>query len=143
MVRLGDRMEDDGMKDLGKQLRDIADIGIVNYRQNDFIRQAADIIDPPDPGFRVSVSTAAETLIEECAEVIHAASKVLRSSSRDNPTPVSRIEAKYRINIELGDLLCAVQMLDELGVIDWRLVLDDRAAKMRRWKQRVEEAAHD
>ena len=66
---------------------------------------------------------------EECAEVVQAISKVFRfgfTGVYDGRTNKDRLEE------EIGDLLCMLQMMDEQELIDWTRV--SVASQMKREK---------
>jgi NTP pyrophosphatase (non-canonical NTP hydrolase) len=66
---------------------------------------------------------------EECAEVVQAISKVFRfgfAGIYDGRTNKDRLEE------EIGDLMCMLQMMDEQELIDWTRV--SVAAQMKREK---------
>jgi NTP pyrophosphatase (non-canonical NTP hydrolase) len=66
---------------------------------------------------------------EECAEVVQAISKVFRfgfDGMYDGRTNKDRLEE------EIGDLLCMLQMMDDHDLIDWTRV--SVAARMKREK---------
>ena len=92
----------------------------------------------PEPEFKVDAVVCMLSAMEESAEITQAASKVIRSITPGNPTPVSRLDAKYRLNIEIGDLLCVLLMAEKLGLIDRRLIIGNCAGKMKRWAERLQ-----
>lgn len=56
---------------------------------------------------------------EECAEVIQAISKIFRfgfAGEYDGETNKARLET------EVGDLMCMLQMMADRGMIDWGIV---------------------
>ena len=70
---------------------------------------------------------------EECAEVTQAISKVFRfgidglHNGRTN---------KQRLEEEVGDLICMLQMMEERGLIDWTLVslaATEKKNKLKTW----------
>lgn len=78
-------------------------------------------------------------LAEEASELSKAALKLRRAEDGTNPTPVSIEEAEENLMEEIGDILNALEVLD----IDICAVYYDgaRLKKMRRWSERLEEAA--
>lgn len=78
-------------------------------------------------------------LSEEASELSKAALKLRRAEDGTNPTPVSVEEAEENLLEEIGDILNALEVLD----IDFFGVYSDgaRLKKMRRWSERLEEAA--
>lgn len=96
------------------------------------------MINLPEPGFKVDAVVCMLSAMEESAEITQAASKVIRSITPENPTPVSRLDAKYRLNIEIGDLLCVLLMANKIGLIDRRLIMANCAGKMKRWAERLQ-----
>lgn len=70
-------------------------------------------------------------LIEECAEVIHAASKVKRFG-RENPHPELGISSTYALGLEVGDLISMVNLLAKYKLVEQSDVKDGEARKLER-----------
>lgn len=68
-------------------------------------------------------------LIEECAEVIHRATKILRFG-RDEIQPEQPHTNRERLSIELGDLKAVVAMAANAGLLDLCIV-DEFAIRKR------------
>jgi len=65
-------------------------------------------------------------LMEECSEVIQEASKMIRFMNK-NP---------YRIEKEIGDLLCMIELLSEYEMIDPSILEDhiqSKRDKLKKW----------
>ncbi len=99
--------------------------------------EALQLLELPRPQFTVDATVCMLSAMEESAEITQAASKVIRSITPGNPTPVSRLDAKYRLNIEIGDLLCVLLMAEKIGLIDWSVIRGNCRGKMRRWAERL------
>ena len=84
---------------------------------------------------RVHVPTPAifEQLAEECTELAHAALKVARTYRRENPTPVTMVEAVRSVYEEFTDVMTVAYAIG-LKVDD--IVME---GKLERWHQRLEE----
>lgn len=70
---------------------------------------------------------------EECAEVIQAISKVFRFGVTDEYNGQTN---KQRLEEEMGDLLCMIDLMIEEGMIDIDRVLqakDQKNTKLRTW----------
>ena len=73
---------------------------------------------------------------EECAEVIQAISKTRRFGwDSYHPTDSEKIDNRTHLEIELGDLLCLVEILVENGVISSACVHKAIVDKRERLKQ--------
>lgn len=66
--------------------------------------------------------------MEECAEATVEASKLIRFGSET-------MADVYKMEVEVGDLLCMIDLLDEQGIIDLREVARHREAKREKLKQ--------
>ena len=58
-------------------------------------------------------------LMEECSEVIQEASKLIRFDDTDQD----------RIEKEIGDLICMIEILGQKGIIDTSVLIDHMNAK--------------
>jgi len=65
--------------------------------------------------------------MEECAEATVEASKLIRFGSET-------MADVHRMEVEVGDLLCMIDMLDECGIIDLKEVASHREAKREKLK---------
>lgn len=65
-------------------------------------------------------------LIEECSEVQHVASKILRFGY-DGANPSDNIRNRYLLERELGDLFAVIKLMKERSDIDRDMI--DRAMK--------------
>ena len=68
-------------------------------------------------------------LMEECGEIIKAASKRIRFGHE---------EYDYRLDEEIGDLLCMIQLLELYGKLDKKVIEDSRLKKrikLRKWSK--------
>lgn len=66
--------------------------------------------------------------MEECAEATVEASKLIRFGSET-------FADVHKMEVEVGDLLCMIDMLDECGIIDLKEVALHREAKREKLKQ--------
>jgi NTP pyrophosphatase (non-canonical NTP hydrolase) len=82
------------------------------------------------------------TLAEECSELNHAALKMRRVMNGKNPTPVRSGEAHASLLEEIGDVraVLAVLTMEMLNDSERRIVSDGTAAKIARWRKRLEES---
>jgi len=74
-------------------------------------------------------------LQEECAEVIQAVSKCARFGI-DNYKPQARVTNREHLEEEGGDLLCMLQLMMEMGVLNEKKVYDaalQKRAKLHKW----------
>lgn len=74
--------------------------------------------------------------MEECIEVAHATSKLIRFTEHDSPV-IGGITNSQNLVKEFNDLLALVDLLKEHGVI---LIRDESLIKLKR--QRLEDYAH-
>lgn len=65
--------------------------------------------------------------MEECAEATVEASKLIRFGSET-------FADVHKMEVEVGDLLCMIDLLDEYGIIDLREVSSHREAKREKLK---------
>lgn len=65
--------------------------------------------------------------MEECAEATVEASKLIRFGSET-------FADVHRMEVEVGDVLCMIDLLDEYGVIDLKAVASHREAKREKLK---------
>ncbi len=67
--------------------------------------------------------------MEECGEVIKAASKRIRFGHKEND---------YHLDEEIGDLLCIVESLERIGKLDNKIIEDSKLKKrikLRKWSK--------
>ncbi len=76
------------------------------------------------------------SLAEESGELTQAAIKYRRTIVPDNPTPVSKSEARAKLLEEFGDVLLCMAVLD-ICESSPESVMDGIAAKAERWYQRL------
>ena len=72
---------------------------------------------------------------EECAEVIQAISKIRRFGYLSKH-PSSTQTNRQHLEEEIGDLMCMVDLMREVGMIDWAEVIehsDNKREKLRKW----------
>jgi len=72
---------------------------------------------------------------EECAEVIQAISKVFRFGMESEHNGVTNRE---HLEVEVGDVLCMIDLMYEQGLIDWSVVDTARTAKrekLQKWSK--------
>ena len=85
---------------------------------------------------RLSEGELLAQLAEEATELAHAALKLRRTLSNDNPTPVNHDDATDNLKEEIADILL---MLDVLGIDPLALEIDmTKAKKLERWARRLE-----
>lgn len=82
------------------------------------------------------------TLAEECAELNHAALKFRRVLAGKNPSPVGIDAAHDALLEEIGDVRAALAVItmEMLSSEERRIISDGTAAKITRWRNRLEEA---
>lgn len=73
-------------------------------------------------------------LAEECNEVAQVAVKIIRIYQKENPTPVTLMEARQKLHEELADLFCC---LDSLNGIDLDTIEKIETEKLNRWCVRL------
>ncbi len=66
--------------------------------------------------------------MEECAELQVEAAKIIRFGS-------DTAEHIHRLEVEVGDLMCMIDLLDQYGLIDLKEVAEHKAAKRQKLKQ--------
>jgi len=69
---------------------------------------------------------------EECAEVVQAISKIFRFGPDD---VYNNFTNKQRLEEEIGDLLCMLQLMNENKIIDWTKVSAASSMKREKLKQ--------
>ena len=75
-------------------------------------------------------------LIEECSEVIHAATKYIRHGADSyNPTLLTSPSNKQQLNKEIGDLGAIMELLDQRAILSDDVIHDYREGKLRRLNQ--------
>lgn len=84
----------------------------------------------------VSYGELLAQLAEEATELAHAALKMRRVITGDNPTPVSKGEALVAFKEEIADVELLIEMLD---VSDNGTVESIKNNKVLRWRDRLEE----
>lgn len=72
-----------------------------------------------------------EQLAEECTELAQAALKLARILREENPTPVTREEARAALQEEKGDVMVCLYVHGNVGV---------NYAKLKRWEDRISAA---
>lgn len=81
------------------------------------------------------VQEALVILQEECGEVVQVVAKCHRFGL-EGLNPVDNTINKDKLTAEIGDLVCMIEILQELGVLDQQLI-QDRATmkrhKLERW----------
>ena len=78
-----------------------------------------------------------EQMAEEAAELAQAALKMIRASSRENPTPVTPEDAYRNIIEEYADIsLCLIALGYDTGK-DQLLVTQTMNKKQKRWVERI------
>ena len=74
-------------------------------------------------------------LQEECAEVTQAVSKIFRFGI-DNQVPDSNKTNRERLEDEIGDLQCMINLLSEFGIVNEtniKLAQDRKRKKLHEW----------
>lgn len=82
-------------------------------------------------------------LAEECNELAHAALKLRRTMTNDNPTPISECEAKKNLMEEIADVSLCLKALG-MDLIDREFCLNITRTtneKARRWAGRIRDNA--
>lgn len=72
-------------------------------------------------------------LQEECAEVIQAASKLLRFGKENRPDDTGAANT-YVLAVEMGEVLCMLEMAAEIGLVDHKTVDANSMLKRQRLK---------
>lgn len=78
-----------------------------------------------------------DQLIEECGELVQAASKLKRARGTRNKTPVTEAEALTKLIEEVADVTLCIEMVERSEAIDMVSVMDKINAKYARWKERT------
>lgn len=78
-----------------------------------------------------------DQLIEECGELVQAASKLKRARGTRNKTPVKEAEALTKLIEEIADVTLCIKMVERSEAIDMVSVMDKINAKYARWKERT------
>lgn len=86
---------------------------------------------------RLSEEMILGQLMEECAELIQAAHKIIRQRQGVN-LPHSDRDLAATLNEEIGDLLLCINCLE---IVNWELISSTVAFKRERWIQRLQEEA--
>ena len=93
---------------------------------------------------RIGKPALLEQTAEECAELAHACLKEARRLRGENPTPKSTPECWLAISEELTDLQLCMELLEGAGYgQDPVADADQRAAKLLRWRERLDKAARE
>ncbi len=90
---------------------------------------------------RIGEPAFLEQLAEECSELSQAALKLARKMRDENPTPKTYKECIDSLQEEMADvLLCIDEYMNEQesDFVVWTYEIKKR--KLKRWKQRLEEA---
>ena len=91
---------------------------------------------------RIGKPALLEQTAEECTEFAHACLKEARRLRGENPTPKTTPECWLAINEELTDLQLCMELLEGAGYgADPVAAADQRAAKLLRWRDRLDKAA--
>jgi NTP pyrophosphatase (non-canonical NTP hydrolase) len=73
-------------------------------------------------------------LSEECGEVVQVAAKCQRFGI-DGINPVDNSTNRSRLTQEVGDLVCMIEILTELGILDQQQIQDCATIKRRKLEQ--------
>ena len=93
---------------------------------------------------RIGKPALLEQTAEECTELAHACLKEARRLRGENPTPKSTPECWLAISEELADLQLCMELLEGAGYgQDPVAAADQRAAKLLRWRDRLDKAAEE
>ena len=93
---------------------------------------------------RIGLPALLEQTAEECAELAHACLKEARRLRGENPTPKTMPECWLAISEELVDLQLCMELLEGAGYgADPVAAADQRAAKLLRWRERLDKAAEE
>lgn len=93
---------------------------------------------------RIGKPALLEQTAEECAELAHACLKEARRLRGENPTPKTTPECWLAISEELADLQLCMELLEGAGYgQDPVAAADQRAAKLLRWRERLDKAAEE
>ena len=75
-------------------------------------------------------------LAEEAAELAHAALKMRRVITGDNPTPIKKHEDSAALIEEIADVMLLIEMVDVCGESEVEAIKNE---KLMRWRERLEE----
>lgn len=78
-----------------------------------------------------------DQLIEECGELIQAASKLKRVRGKRNKTPVTEEEATRKLVEEIADVRLCIEMVEQAENISPILIDRTMRSKYVRWKERM------
>ena len=93
---------------------------------------------------RIGKPALLEQTAEECTELAHACLKEARRLRGENPTPKTTPECWLAISEELADLQLCMELLEGAGYgQDPVAAADQRAAKLLRWRDRLDKAAEE
>ena len=93
---------------------------------------------------RIGKPALLEQTAEECAELAHACLKEARRLRGENPTPKTTPECWLAMSEELADLQLCMELLEGAGYgQDPVAAADQRAAKLLRWRDRLDKAAEE
>lgn len=93
---------------------------------------------------RLDLGERLAQLAEEATELAHAALKLRRAYTGDNPTPVSTYDAFEQLLEEVADVVTCLDTLEIYGHQERHRVASMAETKMSRWATRLtEEAAKD
>lgn len=90
---------------------------------------------------RLDLGERLAQLAEEATELAHAALKLRRAYTGDNPTPVSAYDAFELLLEEVADVSTCLDTLEIYGNIERRRVACLTETKMSRWATRLTEEA--
>jgi NTP pyrophosphatase (non-canonical NTP hydrolase) len=80
------------------------------------------------------ITEALTILSEECGEVVQVAAKCQRFGI-DGVNPVDNSTNRSRLTQEVGDLLCMIEILTELGIVDQQEIQSCATIKRRKLEQ--------
>ena len=93
---------------------------------------------------RIGKPALLEQTAEECAELAHACLKEARRLRGENPTPKTTPWCWLAISEELTDVQLCMELLEGAGYgQDPVAAADQRAAKLLRWRDRLDKAAEE
>ena len=78
-------------------------------------------------------------LTEEAAELTHAAMKLRRVITGNNPTPIRLKDAQENIEEELADVIACFHILEAKGTINTHKLALIEGQKLERWAERLKE----
>ena len=92
-------------------------------------------------GEKIGLPALLEQCAEECAELAHACLKTARIYRGENPTPASFKDCRLNLEEEIADVTLVMgAIIAELG-IDPRSIENTCDFKLKRWNDRIDEAA--